>query len=298
MRRPVLNEDPVQKCCTVIIKGSINLFDMFSRIFFCFFFGVTGFLFVFYKMQERVYCFLPGIEVAEDYYGYFDWLFAIMSIAKFIYMLFKIYFEQCKIDVYLLDWERPRLQVHRDNPGRNKNEVNCWRSMLLCNELNELQAYRLISSEFTLIMYALLMEGFGFKYMDSYDPDFDLNATNSPRNFALFFFVTTIVIYGLGIAQYAFFQIVKPILPLKTESFVDLCSVTNISVLMFDDTYQGYYIHGVSPYGYAEISAEKLRKSLKFEASGKAQIRGISPENPNLQTFEIFMPQDLMKIYK
>lgn len=188
-----------------------------------------------------------------------------MALAKFIYMLFKIYFEQCKIDVYLLDWERPRYQEHRNNPAKNKTEVNCWRSMLLCNELNELQSYRLISSEFTLIMYGLLMEGFGLKYFDSYDPDFDRFATNSPRNFALFFFVTAVVIYGLGILQYAFHMLMKPIRPLKTECFVDLCSVTNISVLMFDETYQGYYIHGVSPYGYSEISAEKLRKSLKFE---------------------------------
>ena len=109
------------------------------------------------------------------------------------------------------------------------------------------------------------MEGFGLKYFDSYDPDFNRDATNSPRNFALFFFVTAVVVYGLGIMQYAFFMLAKPVRPLKTESFVDLCSVCNISVLMFDETYQGYYIHGVSPYGYSEISSEKLRKSLKFE---------------------------------
>ena len=67
---------------------------------------------------------------------------------------------------------------------------------------------------------------------------------------------------------------------------------------MFDETYQGYYIHGVSPYGYSEISAEKLRKSLKFEQSGKAQIRGMTNEHPDLQTFEIFMPEHLMRKYK
>lgn len=150
------------------------------------------------------------------------------------------------------------------------------------NELNELQTYRLISSEVTLIMYGLFMEGFGLKYWDSHDPDFNTTQTNSPRNFALFFFVTTIVIYGVGLAQYGFAHLMRPIRPLRTEEFVDLCSVCNISVLMFDDTLQGYYIHGVSPYGYAEISAERLRKSLEFEASGKAQIRGLSSDDPDL----------------
>ena len=39
--------------------------------------------------------------------------------------------------------------------------------------------------------------------------------------------------------------------------------MTNISVLMFDETFHGYYIHGRSPYGQAEISTEKLQKAIK-----------------------------------
>ena len=105
----------------------------------------------------------------------------------------------------------------------------------MLNELNELQTYRLISSEFTLIAYGLLMEGFGLKYWDAYDPDFDVTSTNSPRNFALFFFVTTIVIYGIGVIQYAFAYLLQPFKALRTSDFVDLCSVCNISVLMFDE---------------------------------------------------------------
>ena len=48
------------------------------------------------------------------------------------------------------------------------------------------------------------MEGFGLKYLDAYDPTFNLDATNSPPNFILFFFVTTVVIYGIGIIQYTY----------------------------------------------------------------------------------------------
>ena len=149
-----------------------------------------------------------------------------------------------------------------------------------------------------MILYGFFMQGVGLKYWDAHDPDLDTTETNSPRNFALFFFVTTIVIYAIGLVQYSFAQLLRPFKPLRTEEFVDLCSVCNISVLMFDDTFQGYYIHGVSPYGYAEISAENLRKSLEFEASGKAQIRGISVDDPNLQTFEIFIPRSLLQDYK
>ena len=74
--------------------------------------------------------------------------------------------------------------------------------MFLVNELNELQGYRLISMEITLFAYAVLMEGFGVKYWITHDPDLNLENTHSPQNFALFFFVTAIVIYGVGVIQY------------------------------------------------------------------------------------------------
>ncbi len=85
---------------------------------------------------------------------------------------------------------------------------------------------------------------------------------------------------------------------LPHTNFVDLCSMCNISVLMFDETFHGYYIHGRSPYGQAEISTEKLLKALNFEAAGQATIRGISDEDPDMQTFEIFIPVTLMKHYR
>ena len=37
---------------------------------------------------------------------------------------------------------------------------------------------------------------------------------------------------------------------------------------------------------------------MEFEAAGKAQIRGMSEEKPNLQCFEIFIPEELLSKYK
>lgn len=45
------------------VKLVVNLFDMFIRIFFCYLFAITGATFIFFKLQERVYCFMPGIDV-------------------------------------------------------------------------------------------------------------------------------------------------------------------------------------------------------------------------------------------
>ena len=45
--------------------------------------------------------------------------------------------------------------------------------------------------------------------------------------------------------------------------FQDLCSVANISVMMFDEYLNGYYIHGKSPTGKADLSSENLCLALE-----------------------------------
>ena len=151
----------------------------------------------------------------------------------------------------------------------SKMDVNAWRSLFLVNELNELQGYRIINSNITLFLYGLFMEGFGLRYWTNYDPELVTSPKNSGENWVIFFFVSTLVMYTIAMVQYAGRYAVKKWFPLKTEEFTDLCSVTNISVMIFDDSFGGYYIHGRSPYGFTEISTEKLRRSLELEAKGK-----------------------------
>lgn len=77
--------------------------------------------------------------------------------------------------------------------------------------------------------------------------------------------------YIIGAAQYAFRYLVKLWFPLPIEEFTDLCAISNISVLMFDSEFRGYYIHGRSPYGQAEVTSSDLIKSLECEMTGQAQ---------------------------
>ena len=117
------------------------------------------------------------------------------------------------------------------------NDVNGWRAIFLVNELAELQTYRLIRTDFTLFVYILLMEGVGLRYWTTHDPDLKIHDTNSPKNYTLYFFVTTLIIYAAGIIQYTAQYAVKHWWPLRTEDFVDLCSISNISILMFDESF-------------------------------------------------------------
>jgi meckelin len=76
--------------------------------------------------------------------------------------------------------------------------------------------------------------------------------------------------------------LVKIWFPLSFEEFTDLCSICNISVLMFDSEFKGYYIHGRAPYGQSEVSSSDLINSLEFEIRGQAQTRGLTIEDPTL----------------
>lgn len=88
--------------------------------------------------------------------------------------------------------------------------------------------------EFTLICYAFFMEGIGWRYLSTFDPDLTTISNNSPENYVLSFFITAMVIYAIGIIQYLLKYLIKFKVPLKIEEFTDLCSICNISFLLFD----------------------------------------------------------------
>ncbi len=135
---------------------------------------MIGYWFVFFKMQERVFLFVPTHETYWTNFEQYDWLFAWTAGSKLVTVLFKVYFDQTSFDVYLIDWERPKPVTsevivaggskQKERRSRDKLDVNAWRSLFLVNELNELQNYKIISSNVTLFVYGLLMEGVGLRY--------------------------------------------------------------------------------------------------------------------------------------
>jgi meckelin len=46
-------------------------------------------------------------------------------------------------------------------------------------------------------------------------------------------------------------HLVKIWKPLPYEDFVDLCCISNISLMIFDQERHGYYLHGMNPLGQA-----------------------------------------------
>jgi len=61
----------------------------------------------------------------------------------------------------------------------------------------------------------------------------------------------------------------------KIINFIDLCSVANISVFILMDNQYGYYIHGRSPHGIADVNMKDMIDNLKRESNNKIGGRGL-----------------------
>ena len=121
---------------------------------------------------------------------------------------------------------------------------------------------------------------------------------DSPRNYVLYFFVQTFVFLCVGAAEYLVRIILNIWLPLPASDFIALCSVANISVIIFDEVQHGYYIHGQSPAGLADTDSEELKQILEKESEGAGRNRGLDSNDPtSLQCFEIYVAEDMRRRY-
>ncbi|XP_077577450.1 meckelin-like isoform X4 [Stigmatopora nigra] len=82
----------------------------------------------------------------------------------------------------------------------------------------------------------------------------------------------------------------------KFLQFVDLCSVSNISVLLLPQKCFGYYIHGRSVHGHADTNMEEMNKNLRREAESLCGQRGLLPST-DMQTFQVALNTRLRSQY-
>jgi meckelin len=245
--------------------------------------------FAFFKFEDAFYVLLPDNYEWKELYRTFHIIFGIMLCLKIIVMWAEIFY-QCNVDVFFLDRERIKTD--------SKGSPNAWRLILVANEYNEMQNAQFISIEYTLLWFVFLMYGEGWENWSAQDPDFNDDIQDSLKNEYLKFCITVILLLAIGGIQYAMKRLFSFLFPLPMHNFIDLCSVTNISVFIFDQRIHGYYIHGESTGGQTDVSSRDLKNHLDNEERGESRIRGLVPEYPNLQTFEIYLPIKIRQIYE
>eukprot|EP00347_Sterkiella_histriomuscorum_P018733 403344384 len=281
--------------------------DVWSEIMFWILFFTSAYWFVTYKIQANAYILLPSVDDWESSYRIFDIVFGFILAMRLIAVVMKI-IEQSTVDIFLIDWEVVDPYNKRDDVVDN---VIVWRSIFLANEFNEMQIeYRYIKPETTLIWFAFFIKALGWEYFAEANPD--MNATDNqliPINYVLKFFLAALIFLCIMAVQYILEAGNSWVSSLKFQEFMDLCSVTNISMIIMDEPFHGYYIHGQAPWGRSDLTLTELKQNLDAEQSGLQQQRGLDNglktsvvQGQSITSFEIYLPSKIReeydKIYK
>ena len=80
----------------------------------------------------------------------------------------------------------------------------------------------------------------------------------------------------VGVVQYLFFTFIyERFIEDKVRQYVDLCSMSNVSVFVLANAQFGYYIHGRSVHGRADTDMREMSENMKREeVRGDADIEG------------------------
>ncbi|UMM17334.1 hypothetical protein L5515_013939 [Caenorhabditis briggsae] len=206
-------------------------------------------------------------------------------------------------ETFFIDWERQKLKqtdehgmpLSRDlNKSTEAEPVVVWRTYLIANEWNELQQYRKTSLALQIIMMTLLMEYFQIKNYALVEPGFERNSADSATTLSIL--LSTLAITVSLYLFLAFIQvflrvlIVERIVTDPFHNFVDLCSVSNISVLSLTHSLYGYYIHGRSVHGKGDAGMSEMNEFLQRERNNLCGFRGLETGS-ELQTFIVNLPQ-------
>ncbi len=79
---------------------------------------------------------------------------------------------QCTIDIFFIDWERPRGRVVASNDAQQKGQeapVSIWRTYFCANEFNEIQTCRKINSVLQIFAVVLFLNVIGFENLATKD---------------------------------------------------------------------------------------------------------------------------------
>jgi len=228
--------------------------------------------------------------VQNEYY-LFNSLYIALFVLQSTYIFYSIY-RQCHNDIYFFDWERPKT---------NDQAVSAWRNILIARKWNKIQTKRKTNIEFTILCIVYILLGQGF----------DQNAKNSPNpvdaeggyNNTILRFANT-VWWWLLLASlqwlWNFLCYERYFVEPPSQYFLDLCTMANVSMLIMDEKYHGYYLHGRSPFEYADCSVVEMIGDLKKEEFGYLTERDLEAAGApqNCQSIELYVTQEFVKSLK
>ncbi|CAL4153921.1 unnamed protein product [Meganyctiphanes norvegica] len=251
---------------------------------------------VFFKRQDVVYMFLLTHYQEDIIKNYIIAAFILKSI-----QIIHIIISQISIDMFIIDWEQPRPKNSlphpqftvntEENEKKNEQPISIWRTYFISNEWNELQTHRKVNMCLQLFTTLFFLKVVGFENLASADPYSNFNPDDieyvPPQSFVCRFAICIIVYSVIVLCQWLFKTVIyERYIENKFEQFVDLCSMANISVFILEYNMFGYYMHGRSVHGYADVDMQTYYDQLKREEEDLCGHRGLEPSS-ECQTFEV-----------
>ncbi|KAH1177035.1 meckelin isoform X1 [Mauremys mutica] len=272
-----------------------------ANVFFIITVGTGLYWLIFFKAQQFVSVLLPLPSQEEDFVTYVGCAFALKAL-QFLHKLFS----QLTVDVFFIDWERPKGKILKavEGEGGIKSAaapVSIWRTYFIANEWNEIQTVRKINPLFQVLAVLFFLEVVGFSNLALMDSSSSLIRSSesyvAPWSRILRFGVSTVLWLVIAMLQIIFFAaFYERFVEDKIRQFVDLCSMSNISVFLLSHRSFGYYIHGRSVHGHADTNMEEMNMNLKREAENLCSQRGLLP-NTDGQTFQISISSKMRQQY-
>ena len=110
------------------------------------------------------------------------------------------------VDIFFVDWERPRGKVVQSGDAKEKTQneapVSIWRTYFVANEWNELQTTRKINDTFQVITVLFFLHVVGFENVATADPRSDFNPSSddyyAPHSRTFRFAVSSFVYVMVG----------------------------------------------------------------------------------------------------
>ncbi|CAF1345544.1 unnamed protein product [Adineta steineri] len=259
-------------------KFFLYLINSIGTIFFIVMAGVSLWWLIFFKRQDAIYLVIPTTIQQTS----FTVLVVVAFVLKTLDILHLI-IRQSNIDIFFIDWEKSK--------SGNPNTISVWRSYFVANEYSEIQTFRRINVTFQIIFVLLLLKVINLENVATIQPGVNLFPSSTDYvpayNGILRVGIAFSMWLGVALIQYLIYILFyQRFVQDKIINFLDLCSVSNISVFILMDNLYGYYMHGRSPHGTADVNMKEMMTNLERESNQKIGTRGLQP-NSDDQTFII-----------
>ncbi|CAG9536684.1 unnamed protein product [Cercopithifilaria johnstoni] len=206
---------------------------------------------------------------------------------------------------FFIDWERPHVTFEKSNttPSSSSSSSDTkknvkltkpiiWRTCLLANEWNELQGYRKTSVCLQMITMIALLHWLKLENWAIITPGLhtDVPIFSASTTLSELAIISSIYLAVSVIQWLLNITVIERFLLDPFHNLIDLCSISNISVLVLTHPLHGYYIHGRSVHDRADTDMVEMNQCLQRERENLCGTRGLEAGS-DLQTYIINLPR-------